>query len=61
MADVKQAAKWMQEGKRVYSYDSNRTQAIYMSENELFYTVETGARVQIQLPDLLAEDWEIAE
>ena len=61
MADIKQAAKWAREGRRVESRDSGRRHAIYMSEFEIFYDAITGARVYFGLADLLADDWEIAE
>jgi hypothetical protein len=61
MADIRQAAKWMVEGKSVYSSDSQRSSAIYMNEAELFYSTKRGARVQFSLSDLLAGDWEIAK
>lgn len=33
MADIKQASKWMQEGKRVYSYDSQRREPLQLASN----------------------------
>ena len=61
MADIKQAAKWMQKGRRVYSVDSQRSQSIYMNENELFYGAVSGVRTFFHLEDLLADDWEISQ
>ena len=62
MADIKQAAKWMQEGKSVSSFDSGRGSGIYMScENEVFYQIRNGVRVDLTINDLLADDWELVE
>jgi len=61
MADIQQAAKWMQEGKHVYSFDSQRGSGIYMNEDEYFFSRRSGVRIQFQLADLLADDWEIAQ
>ena len=61
MADIQQAAKWMQEGKRVYSQCSQRMYPIYMNEFEIFYQAHNGVKTFITLPDVLANDWEIAE
>ena len=60
MADIKQAAKWMQEGKKVTG--GNALHPLILSCGEIYF--DTGKE---QLPysvdneDLLAEDWEIAE
>lgn len=62
MADIKQAAKWMQEGKHVESFSARRSSGIHARDldGELF-AVKTGIRIKLTIDDLLADDWEIAE
>jgi hypothetical protein len=61
MSDIKQAAKWMQEGKRVESFSARRSSGIYAREQDgEFFTMRTGIRVRLTMDDLLADDWEIA-
>jgi hypothetical protein len=60
MADIKQAVRWMQEGKKV-------KRAIW--KNSFFYTPpgfvsvmdETGVGTNILTNELLADDWQIVE
>jgi len=59
MADIKQAALWMQEGKTVASVEAGRGSGIYMAENERFYLRRNAVRTQLTINDLIAEDWEI--
>lgn len=69
MADIKQAAKWMQEGKKVKRHLWIRDQRIgHYGDGDscvdLFYS---DGRKQVHEPfvlmslDLLADDWEIAQ
>ena len=61
MADIKQAAKWMREGKTVQSFDSGRGTGMYLAENERFYMRRTGLKVNLTIEDIEAEDWEVVE
>jgi hypothetical protein len=63
MADIKQAAEWMREGKRVrraalvnwvLRIDKVRGGALKLRS-------ETGYLAKINAQDLLADDWEIAD
>jgi hypothetical protein len=66
MADIRQAAKWMQEGKKVrrpHWYDGC---LLYYHERESICIlredkVSVAQRTWITLMDLLAGDWEIAD
>lgn len=61
MADIKQAAKWMQQGKIVSSAESQRISPIYMNtDSDLFYTFPNRVRTYLTINDLLADDWEVA-
>ena len=65
MADIKQAAKWMQEGKRVrrkgwleeelYLYLPEGDDEAWAEHPSYHYTAD------YTMQDLLADDWEIAE
>lgn len=65
MADIKQAAKWMAEGKRVtrLAFDS-REGFLAGSEGFVIYVDNNGRSDKwtdmLEVEDLLAEDWEIA-
>jgi hypothetical protein len=68
MSDIKQAAKWMQEGKRVRRPRLDRTISIGKIEGWIRVYVRGVVRpldMQESAPfgieDLIAEDWEIAE
>ena len=63
MADIKQAAKWMQEGKVVHRVSADADSSIRYMYNgdwfvadDLFPEFEVGI---ITLTDILAEDWEL--
>jgi hypothetical protein len=57
VADIKQAAKWMQEGKRVKRHGADWS----MKANKDGYTLSPqGGSVACMVDDLLADDWEIA-
>jgi hypothetical protein len=56
MADIKQAAKWMQEGK-IVNRSGEDWVAVGLGKKEDPLEV----KVVLCLVDLLAEDWEIAE
>jgi hypothetical protein len=74
MADIKQAANWMQEGKSVrrsgwpeghlaiYT-EFSTTQMMMVVTKPTLFTQRTPAceRLAIRLESLLADDWEIAE
>jgi hypothetical protein len=59
MADIKQAAKWMGEGKKVRRSIWNDGETC---ESKNFRIVDQdGAPTKFWKQELLAEDWEIAE
>lgn len=64
MADIKQAAKWMREGKRVrrngwhHCYREERGQIV---DDGLGHTDYQGYEIDTCTSDLLADDWEIAD
>lgn len=62
MADIKQAAKWLAEGKRVVSYKES-TVPVFEEDGELFYENRNGKVRPFEMTFycLLADDWEIAE
>jgi hypothetical protein len=65
MSDIKQAAKWMQEGKRVHHKGS--LAVAFINENEVVKAIIVVHPViqehcyVFTCADLLADDWEIAE
>ena len=59
MADIKQAAKWMQEGKRVCRPDWHTNLSCSSTGHLILYS--DGQRYELYIFDLLADDWEIAE
>jgi hypothetical protein len=73
MADIKQAAKWMQEGKRVRQPNCHPSIALGITPNEdmapegLIVVFVRGVQREEQdsapftWKSLLAEDWEVAE
>lgn len=69
MADIKQAAKWMQEGKQVRRPDCDGTISCGEAQgpNRFIAVFENGKRsrdfrlVPFNCEDLLADDWEISE
>lgn len=62
MANIQQAAKWMEQGKRVESFSARRSSGIYAYEGTGdFFSANSGVRIKITLDDLLADDWELAE
>jgi hypothetical protein len=66
MADIKQAAKWMQEGKPVRRELMRHGGWFEIGEDGFIHWVTKGAddielSDMIDAPDLLADDWEIAE
>lgn len=64
MADIKQAAKWMQEGKRVRRPSWPRYEYLEANGDDrpvmYWRRFKESARVPC-LRDLLADDWEIAD
>jgi hypothetical protein len=65
MADIKQAAKWIQDGKHV---QRKGWIAEYATRNHTFlicwindYRVEAADHAPFSVYDLLADDWEIAD
>lgn len=60
MADIKQAAKWMDEGKRVKRPDSE-DDGVYAASNCKFVLRNGQDVAWLQTTDLLADDWEVAE
>ena len=67
MEDIKQAAKWMQEGKRVIRKSERSLGCIYrMRESDHFLEMLTFSKEWVEksifrIEDLLADDWEMAE
>ena len=63
MADIIQAAKWMQKGKRVRG--GNAAFDLSRKDDEIFFHPPTppdsSAPYSLDINDLLADDWEIAE
>lgn len=59
MADIKQAAKWMQEGRRIRRPEWHGTLYCYAQGHRILYS--DRERYEMYVPDLLAYDWEIAE
>lgn len=64
MADIKQAAKWMQEGKRVkrpaWIPDGIKCEDPLENQFSSIVWADDGMLVDMSPKDLLAEDWEIA-
>ena len=59
MADIKQAAKWMDEGKRV---KRREWKAVYEAQDAIYMPVKWDQHdAPFSIQDLLADDWEIAE
>jgi hypothetical protein len=64
MASIQQAAKWMQQGKRVRRSAWDKGEFIvrkYSSDDEGDISGADGFSVTLLLGSLLAKDWEIAE
>ena len=61
MADIKQAAKWMQEGRRVKRPDERDGVALRCRTNGWLSRSAAGKNPALHVTDLLADDWEIAE
>jgi hypothetical protein len=65
MADIKQAAKWMQEGERVKRWIWSSDTYLYLEKDWTFHVRpsrdEMSHNYEMGLIDLLAYDWEIAE
>lgn len=62
MADIKQAAKWMQEGKRVQR-TSRKLWWLRMVRwsGRMMLKTNAGRNPELDGDDLLADDWEIAD
>jgi hypothetical protein len=58
MADIKQAAKWMQEGKKVRR---STWEAGYCHAPHVKVIDEDDKKTSFFVNELLADDWEIAE
>jgi hypothetical protein len=63
--DIKQAAKWMREGKKVRRaawFAGRRDVVAHSSREDVVYAHSLGAHdVPFSCTDLLAEDWEVAD
>jgi hypothetical protein len=62
MSDIKQAAKWMQEGKKITG--GNALHPLLLVNGEICFDTGKGGGLypyHLDDSDLLAEDWEIAE
>lgn len=64
MADIKQAARWMRDGKKV-RHSSYPFMSPWFSSDEVGYIKSdihcTFSDPSFEISDILAEDWEIAE
>ena len=60
MADIKQAAEWMKEGKKVRRKSAAYWTLWMSSDISGIYTLQTtpGFSPQLDADDLLADDWE---
>ena len=69
MADIKQAAKWMQEGKTVrraiwkdgHPFMNGRFPPRFISLNQSGYLIGRRDELPVHIGALLAEDWEIVQ
>ena len=61
MADIKQAAIWMKEGKHVRRKSWEEDDQIHMSARSGLIRSHYGGRADLEPADLLAEDWELAD
>ena len=65
MADIKQAAKWMQEGKRVRRPNYMDKGSYFFAGSDFihYFSASLGREIEdaLENKDLLADDWEIAE
>jgi hypothetical protein len=59
MADIVQAAKWLQEGKQIRRPDWHGRLRCYARNHRILYS--DGEYYEMYMPDLLADDWEIAK
>jgi hypothetical protein len=59
MADIIQAAKWMNEGRRVTRPDLGY--ATFAKDEYGFILLNGEDRAYLEIEDVLATDWEIAE
>jgi hypothetical protein len=60
VADIKQAAKWLDEGKSVGRKWGLPALAM-KSSPQGFVEYDDGSMVEFEVSDLLADDWEIAD
>lgn len=58
MADIRQAARWMQEGKKV---KRSLWEQGYVKADGARTIDEDGKPTRFWLPELLADDWELAD
>ena len=63
MADIKQAAKWMQEGRTVKRSSTERYWCVPWEPHRFSYSVccADGGEHTLDFSDLLADDWELAD
>lgn len=63
MADIKQAAKWMQEGKRVRVKDwDDEWPSLESADGCIIHSKKPPRKApELDVDDLLSNDWEIAE
>jgi urease gamma subunit len=59
MADIKQAAKWMQEGKKVRREESMDGCAYMLSKHSIRVVFDSEHTAIFFNDDLLADDWEV--
>ena len=60
MADIKLAAKWMRDGKKVNRVAWENTGYVRASRADLVYD-EKGREWALSIDDLLADDWQLAD
>jgi hypothetical protein len=61
MADIKQAAKWMQDGKRVRRTLWGNSESIGPQSYRQDVVDQDGERTRFLVDDLLADDWQLAD
>lgn len=63
MANIKQAAKWLQEGKRVIDLEENVRRVHFVRNGIIWYDSDICGEVEASFEpqNLLSDKWEIAE
>ncbi len=61
MANIQQAARWMEEGKKVTLTGQEHAYVYEMDTYECMSEVDRGFQLTISMVDILSDDWKIAE